>query len=95
MKRQAFLSMLILLELAACGSATEPRTDAAEDVFAEGTLAKYTVYSAGGNPWSVGAGALRGNGFGLQSVLIRNGISIRDGWIETVADSVDDGGVVL
>lgn len=95
MKRQAFLSAIALLQLAACGDATEPTRKVAEDTFQEGALAQYTAYSDGGNPWSLGTGVLRGDGLGLQSVLIRNGASVRDGWVETVADSVDDGGLVL
>jgi hypothetical protein len=55
----------------------------------------YSHYSDGGYPWSIGPNSLQGNGLGLQSVLIRESTSIRDGWVETVIDSADDGGLVL
>jgi hypothetical protein len=88
-------SVLLVLLAAACGDGTGPGDDFREDRFADGALSAYTVYSDGGNPWSVSGGTLRGNGVGLQSVLIRNGDVVRDGWVEAVADSMDDGGLVL
>lgn len=66
-----------------------------EDHFAPGALASYSAYSDDGMPWSIVPGTLEGNGFGLQSVLIRNYSDITDGWVEVTADSVDDGGIVL
>jgi hypothetical protein len=58
-------------------------------------LAGYSHYSDGGYPWSLGPNSLQGNGVGLQSVLIRKSTSLHDGWVETVVDSADDGGLVL
>lgn len=89
--KPAFLALL----LSACGNGTGSDPAFSEDRFADGALSRYTVYSDGGNPWSVSGGTLRGNGVGLQSVLIRTGDPIRDGWVEAVADSLDDGGLVL
>ena len=80
--------------LAACRVSTGPR-HIAEDRFQQGALANYSAYSDGGNPWSLAPGSLRGNGLGLQSVLIRKSVSSPDAWVETVTDSVDDGGLIL
>jgi hypothetical protein len=67
-----------------------------EESFPPGALSSYSGYSDGGEfPWSIGSNSLLGNGIGLQSVLIRNSVSLPDGWVETFADSIDDGGLVL
>ena len=66
----------------------------AEDTFGE-VLSGYSHYSDGGYPWALASNSLQGNGFGLQSILIRKSVFIRDGWVETVIDSADDGGLVL
>lgn len=72
--------------------ASRPST---EDTFAAGPLSRYSAYSDKGYPWAVGPNSLQGNGVGLQSILIRNSVSLTDGWVETVVDSADDGGLVL
>jgi hypothetical protein len=87
--------LILALLVSACGDGTGSGDDFREDRFADGALSAYTLYSDGGNPWSVSGGTLRGNGLALQSVLVRKGDVIRDGWVEAVADSMDDGGLVL
>lgn len=89
------LPIVLLFSLAACGSATAPDARNGHDGFAGDALRRYTTYSDQGNPWSLQPGALRGDGFGLHAVLVRNGAALRDGWVEVLADSVDDGGLVL
>jgi hypothetical protein len=87
-----------LLVLAACQSSTEPATDpvpVTEDSFAPGALSKYTAISDSGNPWSLGTNTLQGNGIAINGVLLRDSVSAKDGWVEAVADSLDDGGLVL
>lgn len=65
------------------------------DTYAAGVLSRYSSYSDEGYPWALGPNSLQGNGFGLQSVLIRKSVFLADGWVETVVDSADDGGLVL
>jgi hypothetical protein len=84
------------LGFTACdSSSTEPAPPPTEDSFAPGALSNYSVHSDQGNPWSLGSNTLEGNGGALQSVLIRNATPMTNGWVETLADSVDDGGLVL
>lgn len=87
-------SFLLILVLAACRTSTGPGS-ITKDTFGPGALANYTHYSDDGNPWFLGVNSLLGNGYGLQSVLIRKSVSVSDGWVEAVVDSVDDGGLVL
>lgn len=90
--------LALLLLVAACKSTSGP-SDSPEfktDEFDSGALSSYTKYSDFGvDPWSVGGGALRGAGLTMQSVLIRKGESVQDGWVETAIDHADDGGLVL
>ena len=65
-----------------------------QDSFAVNSLSSYTIYNTPG-AWSVSGGYLRADGTAVQSVMIRNGISFSDGYIEAFADSVVDGGLVL
>lgn len=58
-------------------------------------LTQYTHYSDEANPWSAHGDTLRGDGYGIQSVRIRNDRSIFNGYVEVDASSVDDGGLVL
>jgi hypothetical protein len=83
------------LYLTGCHHSTGPGEASIADTFRGNALASYTHHSDAGFPWSVGPGAMHGDGLGLQSVLIRNDAGFADGWIEVVTDSVDDGGLVL
>ena len=84
----------LLCAATACRLSTAPHPISG-DKFAGRFLSRYSAYSDEGYPWSLGPNSLQGNGFGLQSVLIRKSVSLRDGWVETVVDSADDGGLVL
>jgi hypothetical protein len=65
-----------------------------QDSFAVNSLSSYTIYNTP-NAWSISGGHLRADSTAVQSVVIRNGISLQDGYIEAFADSVVDGGLVL
>lgn len=91
----AWLFAASLLHLAGCHHSTGPREASTADTFRQNALASYSHHSDAGFPWSVGAGAMRGDGLGLQSVLIREDAGFTDGWVEVLTDSVDDGGLVL
>jgi hypothetical protein len=59
-------------------------------------LESWTVYSDEGQPWRVGDdGELAAQGAALQSVLIRDGDTMRDGWVEATIGHADDSGLVL
>ena len=88
------LTAVVPMVLGVCRGPIDPALSG-RDSFAPGALANYSMYSDNGNPWSLESGTLQGNGFGLQAVLIRNGEPMTDGWVEVIADSVDDGGIVL
>jgi hypothetical protein len=66
-----------------------------EDTFDRNTLARYTGYTDGGEHWRVLGGSLVGTGPAVQSVLVRNGREMADGWVEAVSPRADDGGLVL
>jgi hypothetical protein len=85
---------LLSVATAGCHLLPAPRPST-EDTFAALPLSRYSAYSDKGYPWAVGPASLQGNGVGLQSVLIRKSVFLDDGWVETVIDSADDGGLVL
>ncbi|HYR08300.1 MAG TPA: hypothetical protein VEQ60_11045 [Longimicrobium sp.] len=66
----------------------------AVDPFDSGSLARYTIHNTP-EAWSVSGGYLRSGTEAAQSVVIRRGAVIEDGWVETETDSVTDGGLVL
>jgi hypothetical protein len=92
--RSVVLTAVVPIALGVCRGPTDPALFE-QDNFAPGALANYSMYSDDGNPWSLVPGTLQGNGFGLHAVLIRNDGPMHDGWVEVVADSIDDGGIVL
>ena len=92
--RAAFIAALTVY-VAACHHSTGPRRASTGDTFRGNALGAYSHYSDSAFPWSVGGGAMRGDGVGLQSVLVRRNAAISDGWVEVLVDSVDDGGLVL
>jgi len=95
MKRASFASAAaLLLALAACDHPNDPRVEAT-DGFGSNTLDVYTVVTSGGNGWTIADGELIGTGPASQSLLLWNGISFTDGWVEAQSRRADDGGLVL
>jgi hypothetical protein len=62
--------------------------------FASGDLANYTVYNTS-SAWSIVNGHLTANSTARQSIVLRNGVTITDGWVETETDQALDGGLVV
>jgi hypothetical protein len=62
--------------------------------FPAGDLANYTIHNTAG-AWSIVSGHLTANGSARQSIVLRNGVTITDGWVETETDQALDGGLVL
>ncbi|MEO8192965.1 MAG: hypothetical protein ABI681_03870 [Gemmatimonadales bacterium] len=88
------VAIFLALAPSACAPSMKPGRNST-DAFGPKALSEYTAYSDGGNPWSVAAGSLRGDGVGLQSVLVRNEAVGQNVWVEAVVDSADDGGLVV
>jgi hypothetical protein len=84
-----------LLALCACKSTTASDANVEEDTFDANSLSKYASFSDGGANWVIQNGSLFGTGPANQSVLIRDGVSLTDGWVEAVSSTADDGGLVL
>ena len=57
-------------------------------------LGDYTAYSDDGIAWRLGDG-ISGEGYADQSVLVRSGATMGDGWVEASTSHADDGGLVL
>jgi hypothetical protein len=98
MRTRTTIAALALLALVACKGSTDPDPpppDYQEDTFSSNTLSSYTGYSDGGANWGISDGLLTGAGPANQSVLIRNGVTLTDAWVETISQSADDGGLVL
>ena len=74
------------------GSGTPPSGN--EDPFDTNTLGGYTIYNTPG-AWSISGGFLNAGPSAVQSVVIRNGVTIADGYVETETDQASDGGLVL
>jgi hypothetical protein len=91
----SLLILTVSIGLGGCRAATAPRETIFGDRFGLNALDSYAAYSDSGFPWSAGSGVMRGDGIGLQSVLIRKDVRFTDGWIDVLVDSVDDGGLVL
>jgi hypothetical protein len=58
-------------------------------------LGDYTAHSDDGVAWRLDNGRVAGEGYANQSVLIRNGATMGDGWVEAATAHADDGGLVL
>ncbi len=71
---------------------TPPSGD--RDLFDSNTLGQYTIYNTPG-AWSISGGYLHASSAAQQSVVIRNGQTMGNGWVETETDEVTDGGLVL
>jgi subtilisin family serine protease len=76
------------------GSVVVPPTPAGEDPFDTNTLGSYTIYNTPG-AWSISGGFLNADASATQSVVIRNGATVANGYVETETDEVSDGGLVL
>jgi hypothetical protein len=66
----------------------------AVDNFDGTSLASYTFYNTT-SAWSMSGGYLNASTAARQSVGIRNGATIANGYVETVTDQASDGGLVL
>ena len=97
MKRTLAAAFALALIASACDGPTDPGDDSItiEDTFDANSLSSFTGSTDGGSNWSIQGGALVGTGPANQSVLIRNGFSATNGWVETVSSYADDGGLVL
>jgi hypothetical protein len=99
MTRTATLAAAALLALTACKGSTGrhpvPLPAYTEDSFDTNSLPSYERHSDGGDDWKILNGTLVGSGPAIQSVLVRNGVSMTDGWVEAVSSRADDGGLVL
>lgn len=64
------------------------------DPFVDNTLPSYARYHTPG-AWSISGGRLTADTTAFQSLVIRNGLTIGNGWVETESANVGDGGLVL
>ncbi|HEX8904436.1 MAG TPA: hypothetical protein VF771_06325 [Longimicrobiaceae bacterium] len=62
--------------------------------FPSGDLANFTIYNSA-SAWSIQNGYLTAGSNVLQSIALRNGVTVSDGWVETETDQALDGGLVL
>ena len=86
---------LALIALAGCQTLSKAPYRAGTDSFTGNGLARFAHHSDEGDPWSTRRDTLRGDGNGIQSVLIRKDQSVFNGFVEVDASMVDDGGLVL
>ncbi|MDB4948698.1 MAG: hypothetical protein JWM27_1347 [Gemmatimonadetes bacterium] len=66
-----------------------------EESFRSPGLPRFTQHATVGAAWRVAGGVLEVSGAGDQSVLIRDGSVVEDGWVEVRSDHADEGGLVL
>jgi protocatechuate 3,4-dioxygenase beta subunit len=71
------------------------RDQLGSDDFRSNTLGSYTAHAGAGGTWTMGNGALVGSGVSGNALLTRNGVSLADGWVETVIYRADDAGLVF
>ena len=64
------------------------------DPFNDNTLPSYTRYNVP-TAWTVSSGQLVADSSAKQSLVIRNALTIADGFVETTTSQVPDGGLVL
>ena len=67
------------------------RDQLGSDNFRANALGSYTAH-AGAGTWTMGSGALVGSGASGNALLTRNGVSLADGWVETVTGHAEDAG---
>jgi hypothetical protein len=89
------LAVMAALAVAACDNPTHASLEGT-DLFGGNTLESYTaVPSSGGAAWSIASDQLTGTGPADNSLLLWNGVSFGNGFVETTSSRVDDGGLVL
>jgi hypothetical protein len=93
MRRWMLPGLLLGSACASMGGGSAP--EGGEDRFDGRDLGRYEAYADRDGNWAVRHGRLIASGPAIQSVLIRSGVSLRDGWVEAVAARADDGGLVL
>ena len=81
--------------LAACAPGSPHPRPGSEERLDRGFLRRYEGFSDHLLAWKVEDGELWGDGTAIQSVLVKRGASLRDGWVEAVTRRADDGGLVL
>jgi hypothetical protein len=94
LRHHLLLGSLSALALGACSSLGSIGATENVDTFDGGSLANYTVYETPG-AWAVSGGYLTAGTSAVQSVVIRKGVTMEDGWVETETDRAADGGLVL
>jgi hypothetical protein len=87
------LILCSLAALAGCKSSTDG-SSVKTDPFTSGALGAYTIYNTP-QAWSIVDGHLAAGTAARQSVVIRKGATLADGWVETQTDHAVDGGLVL
>lgn len=70
------------------------RSQFGADDFDANTLGSYTAH-AGAGTWAISNGVLTGSGASGNALLTRNGVSLADGWVETLTNHAEDAGLVL
>lgn len=94
-RRSLLFCCLSALVLTGCKSSTGgPEPEVTNDAFTSNTLGRYTIYNTP-EAWSIADGYLRAGVTAQQSVVIRTGAALANGWVETETDSAADGGLVL
>lgn len=91
--RSLLFCALSAVALAGCNGSTDPDADRV-DTFERNTLSSYTIYNTP-DAWFIAGGHLIGGTAAQQSVVIRRGEMMTDGWVETETDYATDGGLVL
>jgi hypothetical protein len=66
-----------------------------EESFRSQALPRFTQHATVRAAWRAADGVLEASGAGEQSVLIRDGSVVEDGWVEVRSDHADEGGLVL
>lgn len=94
LRHRLLLCSLSTIALAACGSLGSIGPTENVDTFDGGSLDSYTLYDTPG-AWGISGGYLTADTSAVQSVAIRKGATMADGWVETETDRAADGGLVL
>lgn len=93
-RRPLLFCSLSVLALAGCGTFLSGGPAAGTDPFTSNTLDQYIIHNTP-RAWSVRDGYLTADTAARQSVVIRAGETMADGWVETETDHAADGGLVL
>ncbi|HYJ81066.1 MAG TPA: hypothetical protein VEW03_15745 [Longimicrobiaceae bacterium] len=96
--RRSSLVLAAVLALSGCGAfglGSRGGSDSGADTFERNILGAYAASSDDGFYWRIERGVLVGKGRAIQSVLVRGGVEMADGWVEAESSRADDGGLVL